>query len=235
VNRDANHGTILAEVERPDSSVVGGLARFGASEVADAVESTTVMDAGIKRIAGGDEICGTAITVDARPGSLLFVFKAFELVEEGDVLVVAGGGRTDCALFGSAIASRLKAVGCRGVVVDGAIRDVQELNDVGLPIFARAATPAAFRLMVAPGSINAPVQCGGITVQAGDIVRANLDGVVVVPAVSAADALAYATAKRERPLGTDTDGIGYPPELRAEIDAKIEQWQLAHPIERSGY
>jgi 4-hydroxy-4-methyl-2-oxoglutarate aldolase len=235
VNRDANHGTILAEVERPESSVVHGLARFGASEVADAVESTTVMDAGINRVAGGDEICGTAITVDARPGSLLFVFKAFELVEEGDVLVVAGGGRTDCALFGSAIASRLKAVGCRGVVVDGAVRDVQELNDVGLPIFARAATPAAFRLMVAPGSINAPVQCGGITVQAGDIVRANLDGVVVVPAVSAADALAYATAKRERPLGTDADGIGYPPELRAEIDAKIEQWQLAHPIERSGY
>jgi 4-hydroxy-4-methyl-2-oxoglutarate aldolase len=235
VNRDANHGTILAEVERPDRSLVDGLARFGASEVADAIESTTVMDAGINRIAGDDEMCGTAITVDARPGSLLFVFKAFELVKEGDVLVVAGGGRTDCALFGSAIASRLKAVGCRGVVVDGAVRDVQELNDVGLPIFARAATPAAFRLMIAPGSINAPVQCGGIAVEAGDIVRANLDGVVVVPAVSASDALAYATAKRERPLGTDADGIGYPPELRAEIDAKIEQWQRAHPIERSGY
>jgi 4-hydroxy-4-methyl-2-oxoglutarate aldolase len=235
VNRDANHGTILAEVERPDTSLVDGLGRFGASEVADAVESTTVMDAGINRVAGGDEICGTAITVDARPGSLLFVFKAFELVKEGDVLVVAGGGRTDCALFGSAIASRLKAVGCRGVVVDGAVRDVQELNDVGLPIFARAATPAAFRLMIAPGSINAPVQCGGITVEAGDIVRANLDGVVVVPALCASDALAYATAKREHPLGTDADGIGYPPELRAEIDAKIEQWQRAHPIERSGY
>jgi 4-hydroxy-4-methyl-2-oxoglutarate aldolase len=235
MNRDAKHGTIVAEVERPDSSLVDGLARFGASEVAGAVESTTVMDAGIKRVAGDDEICGTAVTVDARPGSLLFVFKSFELVSEGDVLIVAGGGRTDCALFGSAIASRLKAIGCRGVVVDGAVRDVQELNDVGLPVFARAATPAAFRLMVAPGSINTAVQCGGITVEAGDVVRANLDGVVVVPAAYAADALSYAVAKRDRPLGTDADGIGYPPELRADIDAKIEQWQRDHPIERSGY
>ena len=235
MNRDAKYGMILQEIERPDTRLVDGLARFGASEVADAVESTTVMDAGIKRVAGGDEICGTAVTVDARPGSLLFIFKSFELVKEGDVLVVAGGGHPDCALFGSAIASRLKAVGCRGVVVDGAVRDVQELNDVGLPVFARAATPAAYRLMVAPGSINAPVQCGGITVEAGDIVRANLDGVVVVPAAQASDALAYATAKRERPLGTDEDGIGYPPELRAEIDAKIEEWRRDHPIERSGY
>jgi regulator of RNase E activity RraA len=232
VNRHAKYGAILTEVARPDVSLVDGLARFGASEVADAVEGTTVMDAGINRVAGGEEICGTAVTVDARPGSLLFIFKAFEFVQPGDVLVVAGGGRIDCALFGSAIASRLKAVGCRGVVVDGAVRDVQEMNDVGLPVFARAATPAAYRMMVAPGAINAPVQCGGITVHAGDVVRANLDGVVVVPATDAADAFASATAKRERPLGFGEDGVGYPPALRAEIDATIEQWRREHPSDR---
>jgi 4-hydroxy-4-methyl-2-oxoglutarate aldolase len=235
MNRDSKYGVIVPDPTRPEARLVEGLARFGASEVADAVEGTTVMDAGIKRIAGGDEICGTAITVDARPGSLLFIFKSFEFVREGDVLVVAGSGRSDSALFGSAISSRLKAVGCRGVIVDGAVRDVQELNDVGLPVFARAATPAAFRLMEGPGSINAAVQCGGVTVEAGDIVRANLDGVVVVPAAHAAEALGYATAKRERPLGTDEDGVGYPPALRAEIDAKIEQWRLDHPLDRSGY
>jgi 4-hydroxy-4-methyl-2-oxoglutarate aldolase len=232
VNGLATHGFIETSVLRPDAAVVERLAALSTCATADALESTTVMDCGIRCVGGAEEVCGPAITVSTLPGSLLFVFKAFELLQRGDVLVVDGGGRTDTAMFGSAIAARLKAVGCAGVVIDGAVRDVRELNEVGLPVFARGVTPAAYRLMEGPGSINACIQCGGVAVAAGDVIRADLDGVVVVPAGQLATTVAVAEGKLARPYAGDPqqDPRAYPAALRAEVDARIESWRESHPV-----
>ena len=125
-------------------------------------------------------MCGSAVTVWTKPGDILFVLKAVDLVEPGDVLLVDGGGREDAAVVGDIVGKTLADLGCVGLVVDGVVRDIDGLDAVGLPTFARGAHPATGS-NTGPGAINVPVQCGGVTVRPGDVVHADGSGVVVVP------------------------------------------------------
>jgi regulator of RNase E activity RraA len=102
------------------------------------------------------------------------------VVTAGDVLVVDGGARDDAAVIGDIGGQALADLGCAGLVVDGAIRDVDGLEETGLPTFARGAHPATGSAQ-GPGAINVTVQCGGVVVRPGDVVRADSSGIVVVP------------------------------------------------------
>lgn len=191
--------TIAQGAPRPDPGLVRALAQIPTTQLCDASDGVQVVSGTIRRVAGTAEVCGVAATVWTRPGDLLFMIKATELVQPGDVLVVDGGGRSDAALMGEIFSALLRRRGCAGAVVDGAVRDLDGIEEVGLPVFARHVHPAT-DTNEGPGAVNVPVDCGGVRVSPGDIVRADVNGVVVVPAGIAADVLvaAQAVAAREQ-------------------------------------
>src|SRR4029079_17793604 len=119
---------IGTEVERPDTALVAELARLSTTQVADCGDLAAVVGPGIHRLAGGAGMCGPAVTVWTKPGDILFVLKAVDLVAPGDVLLIDGGAGEDAAVIGDIVGKTLADLGCVGLVVDGAIRDVDGLD-----------------------------------------------------------------------------------------------------------
>jgi regulator of RNase E activity RraA len=188
---------IATSVERPDPVLVAELAGLATTQIADCGGPVGVVGPGIRRLAGGAGMCGPAVTVWTKPGDILFVLKSVDLVQPGDVLLIDGGARVDAAVIGDIVGKALADLGCVGLVVDGAIRDVDGIDEVGLTTFARGAHPATGS-NTGPGAINVTVQCGGVTVSPGDVVHADGSGVVVVPRDQLAEVLALARAVEER-------------------------------------
>lgn len=189
--------TIAPAGPRPDPALLAALSELATTQLADADGPVAVVGPGIAHVAGGAEICGPAVTVWTKPGDILHVLKAVDLVTPGDVLVVDGGGRLDAAVVGDIVADALSGLGCAGLVVDGAVRDVAGIDATGLPTFARGAHPATGS-NTGPGAINVDVQCGGIAVRPGDLVHADSSGIVVVPRDHLARAVELGRAVAER-------------------------------------
>jgi regulator of RNase E activity RraA len=189
--------TINEQVDRPDPSLVAALRELSTTQLADSGSPVGIMGPGLRRLAGGPEVCGPAVTVWTKPGDILYVLKATDMIAEGDVLVVDGGGREDAAVIGDIVGQTIADLGCVGLVVDGAVRDVDGLDAAGLPTFARTAHPATGSNQ-GPGAINVAVQCGGVAVRPGDVVRADSSGLVVVPRERLAEVVAAARAVAER-------------------------------------
>jgi RraA family protein len=125
------------------------------------------------------KLAGTAFTVEVRPGDNLMIHAAMALAKPGDVLVVDGKGDLTSALMGTIMITACRQLGIAGVVVDGAVRDSLEIEEMDYPVFAAGTNPNGPTKSVA-GRIGHPVQCGGITVHPGDFVLGDADGVVVV-------------------------------------------------------
>ncbi len=139
------------------------------------------MGSGIKPMTSTARLIGIARTVRCFPGDFLTLLTALAEAREGEVLVVDGGGGLEAALLGNLMAMEARRKGVRGFVIDGAVRDLVGLEDIGLPVFARAATP---RIGTAEHLLESqvPIICGGAPVQPGDIVHGDRDGVVVFAA-----------------------------------------------------
>lgn len=196
MSRHAEPWTINAAPQRPDPEVVDGLAATATGQLADCHPGVRVLDPALRRLAGDGELCGPAVTVWTSPGDLLFGLKAADHVTEGDVVVIDGGGHVTSALVGEVWAGALAAHGAQGAVVDGAIRDVEGVEEAGLSFWARATHPAK-QTLAGPGAINVQVVCGGVVVDPGDIVRADRTGIVVIPGDLAAEVLQAAQAVDE--------------------------------------
>lgn len=154
------------------------IARVPTAILSDALGRLGTMAAAIKPMVPGMRLTGIAHTVRCFPGDYLTLLKALAEAREGEVLVVDGGGMLEAALLGKLMAIEARRKGIHGFVVDGAVRDVRDLEKVGVPVFARAATPrvgTAEHLQ----ETQVPIICGGASVQPGDIVHGDEDGVVV--------------------------------------------------------
>jgi RraA family protein len=169
------------------------------ANIGDAMERLNVVDSGIRTVWPGARIVGRAFTVMTAGGDNKAIHEALEHVGPGDVLVVNGQGATHRALIGELIAGRAAAKGVVGFVIDGAIRDVRDLEEMGFPVFARAVTPAG-PYRNGPGYHQKPVAIGGVVVNPGDLVVADDDGVAVVPRDAEAGVIARAIAKHEQEL-----------------------------------
>lgn len=189
---------IIHDVPRPPSDLVEAFRGKAAPNVADAMGRFGFMDPGIVSRTHLP-LCGVAVTVNARPGDNLMVHKALEVAGPGDVVVVSTNGNTTSAVFGELMGHT--AVGARlgGIIVDGAIRDVEGLRVLGFPAFSRTVTPGACD-KDGPGEINVPIACGNTVVMPGDIVVGDEDGVAVVRLADAAEVLdgVRALERRER-------------------------------------
>ena len=192
--------TVHEVAERPERSLVTALREFATTQIADCGGPVAIMRPPLRRLAGGAQLCGPAVTVWTKPGDILYVLKATDLIAAGDVLVVDGGSRPDAAVIGDIAGQALADLGCDGLVVDGAVRDLDGLDAVGLPTFAVGAHPATGSNQ-GPGAINVVVQCGGVTVRPGDVVRGDASGLVVVPKDHLAPVLAMTKAVADRERG----------------------------------
>lgn len=192
--------TINQVAARPDPALVATLREFDTTQMADCGGPVSVVGPPLRHLAGGSQLCGPAVTVWTRPGDILYVLKAAELIAAGDVLVVDGGGRADAAVIGDIAGQALADLGCAGLVVDGAVRDLDGLDQVRLPTFGCGAHPATGSNQ-GPGAINVVVQCGGVTVHPGDVVRGDASGLVVVPSEHLADIVAMTSTVAEREDG----------------------------------
>ncbi|MDV2885519.1 RraA family protein [Alkalihalophilus pseudofirmus] len=148
--------------------------------LSDAMDCTGSMDYKIKPVTSTAKIVGTALTVSLRPGDNLFLHQAIHMGEEGYVIVADGKGHTQNAYLGELMAFAAKARGLEGIIIDGFVRDKEILNQLDFPIFATGFIPNG-PFKDGPGHINIPISCGGVSVQAGDLIIGDEDGVVVVP------------------------------------------------------
>jgi RraA family protein len=139
-------------------------------------------------------LAGPAFTIEVRAGDNLMIHAAMAMAKPGDVLVIDGKGDTSCALMGALMINACKVLGLGGIVIDGAVRDTDELRELGFPVFAVGANPNGPTKFI-PGRINWPVSAGGISISPGDLVVGDADGVVVVEREKAASLLPLAVKK----------------------------------------
>ena len=154
------------------------IARIPTAILSDAMGRLGTMVSSMKPVARGMRLTGIAHTVRCYPGDYLTLLKALAEAREGEVLVVDGGGMLEAALLGKLMVIEGRRKGIQGFIVDGAVRDLRDLVEAEVPVFARAATP---RVGTAEHLVETqvPIICGGAPVQPGDIVHGDDDGVVV--------------------------------------------------------
>ena len=175
------------------SNLAAELAALPTSALGDGGDRLGFLDSGIKPMWDSAPIAGRAFTVLTRPGDNQAIHRALPLTRPGDILVIAGGGETDRALIGELIAERAQIRGIAGMVIDGAIRDAAEIAQLGLPVWARAVSPAG-PYKSGPGRLRETISVAGAVCHHGDYIVADADGVLVVPATSAEQAVAAGRA-----------------------------------------
>jgi 4-hydroxy-4-methyl-2-oxoglutarate aldolase len=184
---------VIRDFERVPADLVAQAAKFQAAILADVAGRRGTLD-GLAPLSPAMKLAGPAFTVEVRPGDNLMIHAAMAMAKPGDVLVIDGKGDTSCALMGALMMNGCKVLGLGGVVIDGAVRDTEELRELGFPVFARAANPNGPTKFV-PGRVNWPVSLGGVAVRPGDLVVGDADGVVVVEREKAAAMLPLAAKK----------------------------------------
>ena len=170
---------IIVDFPRVEAALVERIRGIAPSNLADAMGRFNFMDPGIQARTGAS-LCGVAVTVNCRPGDNLMVHKAIEIAGPGDILVVGTNGNITSAVFGELLCRAAVAAKLGGIVVDGAVRDVEGLSMLGFPTFSRSVSPGSCD-KDGPGEINVPISCGNAVVMPGDVVAGDADGVVVVP------------------------------------------------------
>ncbi len=187
---------IVTDIARVPPQLVARASHFASSILADVNGRRGGMHGRVAPMDPRFRICGTAVTVDVRPGDNLMIHAAIALARPGDVIVVDGKADQTCALMGAIMANQCLASGLAGVVLDAAARDFDEIRELGFPMYAVGTNPNGPTKLV-PGLINHPVQCGGVTVHPGDLVVGDADGVVVIEREKVAEILDLAAEKLE--------------------------------------
>ena len=188
---------VVRTIERPDPDIVSTLGGLGTATVHEAIGRRGFAGPDLRPIQQGIRLAGPAVTVSSHPGDNLMVHAAVEVCEAGDVLVVTTTAPSTHGMFGELLATSLMARGVHALVIDAGVRDTAELRAMGFAVWARHVSCEG-TVKASPGSVNVPVVLGGMVVSPGDVVCADDDGVVVVPAGEAEWALDQARRRVAR-------------------------------------
>ena len=169
---------IISDFPRPDRTLVEAFRGLPVANIDDCMNRTAAVDAAIRPV-NKAKLLGPAFTVKVPEGDNLMFHKAMDMAKPGDVVVIDAGGDEKRAIFGALMINYCKVRGLAGVIVDGAIRDVEELSEMDFPVYARSVTPNG-PYKNGPGEINTTIAFGGKVVRPGDIIVGDADGIVVI-------------------------------------------------------
>jgi regulator of RNase E activity RraA len=171
----------------PPADVVEAYKSLPAANVADCMGRLSAISSQIRLLSSpqNEIMVGVALTVKARPGDNLMIHKALDLAGPGDIIVVSNEGDRSQSLVGEIMVTYAQYKGISGLVFDGPIRDIGAISQMAIPVYGTGFTPGG-PFKDGPGEINVPIACGGIHVEAGDIILGDRDGVIVIPRLDAA-------------------------------------------------